>query len=338
METTTTENSGLTVTGSTPTVMDLVNQEQLGSAALNQLKAEMAALDPSALIPVSIEIPAGVALVLGSLPEIRRFRDQIAKEMSGFDLVRFDKLETYTLALNEAHAGYKVATEPSDALDQAVEQGERLRALLLAEANALELRGLLDGKKLREIVGGQGRRNLGSDLTLLYKAMDDSWPALEGKARVTRQELETAARIGQFIVRLVGVREEGTQTVAAAADTRARIYTLFVQAYEDARRAIHFLRWNDNDADEIAPSIHTTRAGGRRKGASTDVPGPGTAGGAAGAPPAGGPVGSGKPSVGSAGAPPVGSVAAGTAANQAASGGAGTAAPVRIPGGDPFMS
>jgi len=337
MATTVTENTGLNTTGSAPTVMDLVNQEQLGSAALTQLKSEMAALDGAPLLPVTIEIPAGVALVLGSLPEIRRFREQIAKEMNGFDLVRFDKLETYTLALNEAHAGYKVATEPADALDQAVEEGERLRALLLAEANALELRGLLDGKKLREIVGGQGRRNLGSDLTLLYKAMDDSWPALEGKARVTRQELETAARIGQFIVRLVGTREEGTQTVAAAADTRSRIYTLFVQAYDDARRAIHFLRWKERDADDIAPSLHSTRSAGRTKAPSTDVPPPVNPG-SGGSTTSGTATGGGKPSTASAGAPPAGGAPSGAAANPSTSGGAGNASPGRIPGGEPFLS
>jgi len=322
--------------------MDLINQERLGSAALIQLKTEMAALDAGALLPVTIEIPAGVALVLGSLPDIRGFRDQIAKEMPSFDLARFDKLETYTLALNEAHAGFKVATEPADALDQAVAEGERLRALLLAEANALELRGLLDGKKLREVGSGQGRRNLASDLTLLYKAMDDSWPALEGKARVTRSELETAARIGQYIMRLVGLREEGTQTVAAAADTRSRIYTLFVQAYEDARRAINFLRWKEGDADNIAPSLHSTRGGGRRKGGATeDAPPAGTTGVGGGVTPgtAAPATGAGKPSVSGPGTAPATGVASGASGAPGTSAGTGTTGSSgRLPGSEPFLS
>lgn len=59
-----------------------------------------------------------MALVLRSLNEIRSFREAITKGMPGFELVRFDKLEAYTLALNEAHAGYKVAAEPSNVLDR----------------------------------------------------------------------------------------------------------------------------------------------------------------------------------------------------------------------------
>jgi hypothetical protein len=316
--------------------MDLVNQEELGSSALARLKPEMAALEEEELLPVNFEIPAGVALVLGNLGEIRAFREAIAREMVGFDLGRFDKLETYTLALNEAHAGYKVATEPSDALDQVVAEGERLRDVLRAEANALELRGLLDGKKLREVGGGAGRKNLALDLTLLYKAMDDSWPALEGKARVTRQELETAARIGQYIVRVVGMREQGTQAIAAATDTRSRIYTLFVLAYDDARRAIHFLRWKEGDADEIAPSLYSTRGGGRRKGASTDAPAPVGGGSGAGAGAGtGASSGAGVPATGSgnaSGASGVGTAGAG------AGGSAGAGAGGRIPGGEPFLS
>ena len=333
------ENTGSTASGTTPTVMDLVNQEQLGSAALAHLKPELDALQDDELLSVTFDIPAGVALVLGSLPEIRALRATIAKEMSSFDLVRFDKLEAYTLALNEAHAGYKVATEPSDSLDQVVAEGERLRDLLVAEANALEVRGLLDGKKLRGVTGSPGRKNLASDLTLLYKAMDDGWPTLEGKARVTRVELETAAKIGQYIVRLVGVREESTQSVATAADTRSRIYTLFVRAYDDARRAIHFLRWKEGDADDIAPSLHSTRSSGRRKAASTDAPPPAALGssalaGAGTSAGAGARAGTAAPSVSTSGA----NAGAGASAGAGAPGAGSAGGSGRMPGGEPFMS
>jgi len=332
-------NTPTTTTTSPPTVMDLVNQEELGSAALARLKPEMAALVEEELIPITIDIPAAVALVLGSLNEIRSFREAIAKTVPGFDLARFDKLETYTLAVNEAHAGYKVATEPSDALDQVVVEGERLRDVLRAEATALTLRGLLDDKKLRELSGAPGRKNLALDLTLIYKALDDSWPALEGKSRVTRLEIETAARIGQYILRLVGIREEATQTLAAVADTRLRLFTLFEQGYDDIRRALHFLRWREKDADEIAPSLYSTRVGTtRRRGASTDVP---AAGGAGSKPSAGAPSdGAGPLASSSGGAAPATSAAStnvahsGTSANPA-SGAAGTGP--RMPGGDPFI-
>lgn len=35
------------------------------------------------------------------------------------------------------------------------------------------------------------------------------------------------------------------------------------RAYDDARRAVTYLRWHEDDADEIAPSLYAGR-GGRR--------------------------------------------------------------------------
>ena len=209
-----------------------------------------------------------------------------------------------------------------------------MRDVLRGEGTALALRGLLDERKLREVGGGTGRKNLALDLTLLYKAMDDSWAAIEGKTRVTREEIETAARIGQYIVRLVGIRREATQTLAAVADTRLRIFTLFVQAYDDARRAIHFLRWKERDADEIAPSLFSTRGGGRRQGARTDAPPADGAGNRPG--PAAPTTGAAPTSAGGAGsaAPAGGAHAASSASTTSGNAGAGG----RMPGGSPFLA
>jgi hypothetical protein len=46
---------------------------------------------------------------------------------------------------------------------------------------------------------------------------------------------------------------------------RARAYTLFTRAYDDARRAIIFLRWHEGDADSIAPALHPGRSASKKK-------------------------------------------------------------------------
>ena len=43
---------------------------------------------------------------------------------------------------------------------------------------------------------------------------------------------------------------------------RARAYTLF---YDDARRAVIFLRWHEGDADSIAPSLHPGKSASKKK-------------------------------------------------------------------------
>ncbi len=56
---------------------------------------------------------------------------------------------------------------------------------------------------------------------------------------------------------------------------RARAFTLFSRAYDQVRRAVNVLRWDEGDADSIAPSLYAGR-GGRGKSAE-NKPGTGTA-------------------------------------------------------------
>ena len=50
---------------------------------------------------------------------------------------------------------------------------------------------------------------------------------------------------------LYGAQKTSPPKVAEAGETRARAFTLFVKAYENARRAMTFIRWFERDADEL---------------------------------------------------------------------------------------
>src|SRR5512132_3793744 len=64
------------------------------------------------------------------------------------------------------------------------------------------------------------------------------------------------------------MREHGTTVKPAeAAFRKARAFTLFVTADDQGRRAVTYLRWNEGDADSLAPSLYKGRGGSR--GAST---------------------------------------------------------------------
>ena len=41
---------------------------------------------------------------------------------------------------------------------------------------------------------------------------------------------------------------------------RDRAYTLVVETYDEIRRALNYVRWAEDDADEIAPSLYAGRA------------------------------------------------------------------------------
>jgi hypothetical protein len=59
----------------------------------------------------------------------------------------------YVLALSAAQAAFQTASAPSDDLELLAAEGMNLREMLLAEAKALSLRGLVDKHKLDNLTG-----------------------------------------------------------------------------------------------------------------------------------------------------------------------------------------
>src|SRR5688572_22808457 len=67
-----------------------------------RVEAELQAIPEQDLIVINLEVLSAVATVLGTLPELRALRERFAS-LPDFDLVRFDKLRDYALALGHAH-------------------------------------------------------------------------------------------------------------------------------------------------------------------------------------------------------------------------------------------
>lgn len=306
----------------TTTRQDEVSQEVLANQALMRLLPELKALPAQDLVQVQLDIPEAVATVLGSLPEIRALRGEIEGSMKGFDLTSVDKLEDYALALSDAHTEFLIATKPMDDLEQLIEEGTSLRTKLEADSNALALHGLIDREKLSELQGGVGYKSLATDLSIYAKVFIKSWNEIQNKVGFSAADVERAAKIGQRLIRVVGLREQATQAVEEATDIRLRAYTMLLRAYDEVRRAVTFLRWSHNDADAIAPSLFAGRT--RRKTPSVPAPVPDN--------PVVPPAGTASKSPQPAGGKPTNPGEPGAA--QSVPG----ASPKSMPGGDPFLS
>lgn len=138
--------------------------------AYEQVLAEIVAVQPQNLLPVNLDIPAAVSLVLESLAGIIALRQELDRVFRAFDFATMEKLAVYAQALSHIHRVY------------------------LSSSNPTNVHALLG---------------------------------------------ETSER-------------------------RSQAFTLFVTAYEDVRRAIHFIRAKSGDAEEIAPSLHSIRTARRR--------------------------------------------------------------------------
>ena len=246
------------------------------AAAFERVKADLFALSADELQQVSLDITAAFSTVMGVLPEVRALRDQMVKDLPAFDVARFDKLEDYALALAFTQSKYLLATQPPDDLEPLSLQNLKYRERLLAEATAMSLHGLVNSAQLQNLKGANGKKNVATDVWMLSDLLLDNWDKLQGRALSTREDIQKANDGATRVLEIMGLREQGPAIVAEAADRRLRAFTLLMVTYEDAQRAVTYLRGTKNDADTIIPNLHPGRPGARKKAADdTQVtPGP----------------------------------------------------------------
>ena len=224
------------------------------------------ALAVGELITINIDVPTAVTTVIGKLPQLRSFKDAMAEALPKFELANLEQLETYTLATAHAHAIYLSSSAPPEAIVKLTADATALRDLLYSDAVALANRGLVSGARLGEFKGAVGYKNVAFDLLGLTALLREAWAQVAGKTAVTLADLDNADVIGEQLVNAVGTRDQSAAP-ADAIQIRQRLFTLFVTAWDQVRRAISYLRWNEDDVDDIIPSLYAGRA--RRK---TDVP------------------------------------------------------------------
>ena len=79
------------------------------------------------------------------------------------------------------------------------------------------------------------------------------------------EELEAADALAGQVLTGIASRTGTSTEVADAADIRRRAFTLLLDTYNDARRAVAYLRYKEGDADSIAPSLYAGRAQGQTR-------------------------------------------------------------------------
>ncbi|CAN91516.1 MULTISPECIES: hypothetical protein [Sorangium] len=232
------------------------------AAAFDRALPEITALSPDRLVAINLDIPRAVSQVLGVLPGLLALRPAIAEQLQKHDLALLDRLETYALAAWHAHLMWLSSRAPESAVKPLLAEAVPLRENLLSDAEALARRGLLDAEAVAEIRAGQGHIDTANDLVALSALFSGSWPEIAGRTAATEEEVKRAGEIGPQLLASLGVREHGAGPgPTAAADRRARAFALLVHAYDQTRRAVAYLRWDERDADTIAPSLYKGRGG-----------------------------------------------------------------------------
>jgi hypothetical protein len=225
------------------------------TAAFEKHIDEIKAVDDESLAALNLDVPSAVATVLGSLPEIAAYR-QAMSALPGLDQTKIQDLEDYTLAAAEAHARWVTAMRPPPDILALNAQALTMRELLRSDATALAHRNLVAPEQVDAFKGYVGYKNVAFELIEWANLMRDNWNNIQGKTALTEQEVQNAKDVGERLLRAAGLREQAPALQAEAAHLRQQAVTLFLAAYDETRRAIGYLRWHENDADTIAPSLY----------------------------------------------------------------------------------
>jgi hypothetical protein len=245
-----------------------VDNEPAKEESYKKILPAILAFPPQEVLRINLDIAQIIQKALGSLPEIIAQRAAIVENIPKFDPRNIDHLEDLTLALSHCDAEYLTTCESPDDLPGLAKEAYALRETLYGDATSLARRGLVNPGGLKRYSGQIGYSHVVQDLKILVCFLNKAWPLIQGKCLIQQSEIDHADRLSTRMERLAGLRANSPAAIAASADQRARAFTLFVNAYDQVRRAIQYVRWEEGDADDIAPSLY---AGKKRATVSDKV-------------------------------------------------------------------
>jgi hypothetical protein len=221
-------------------------------AVLAPILEELAATPPNKELNVGIR--AAVATVRAALPRLRTLRAQLA-ELPAFDLERFDRLELYVNALAHCHAWFFKEPYAPRELQGAVWRAARLRHRLNVVNQELVRRGALDASQRPSATRCVGYGNLSFDLQHLQLVLGDARPEHGWPSSALVPQLARARQSNQALCDFSRFRKQTSEDIWRVYTQRERAMTLLVRTYQQARRAVLYLRHHQGDADLIAPPL-----------------------------------------------------------------------------------
>ncbi|WP_200850180.1 hypothetical protein, partial [Klebsiella pneumoniae] len=62
------------------------------------------------------------------------------------------------------------------------------------------------------------------------------------------------------VMTTLGENLQADSSSSPSGELRRRAYSVFVQTYDEVRRAMTYVRWEEDDVDEIVPSLYAGRS------------------------------------------------------------------------------
>ncbi len=210
-------------------------------AAYERFLPAAKAIDARSVVPMRIDgslayhnVSAGVRAVMAQEARVR-------KELPGVAIARIAELPELALAVIFAASQVDRSPASTGATAKLLERARAVRELLLTNAEALALAGVLPAREVARIRAGRGPIDTARDCVDLAALFRKSAAAVKGRTPITADQLAEAARVG---TELLGVLKptaaKRSRTVApdtaAAVDARDRLWTLVTERHDLLRR------------------------------------------------------------------------------------------------------
>jgi hypothetical protein len=236
----------------------LVIDETNADEAYERILPEAMKLDGNALNVINVDPTNTILITMAVAKRLPGLEGELLT-LTQFPSGILPKFADYVLAFYSAQTRYTFATAPLEELPELLAKASNWRDILHAEAKSLATRGRLNGDLLKELTGTHGYRNVAMDLAGLARIFKSTWATIDPYTGLTKEEIAEVDKLALKMTGAVAQREQSPERAAEATNIRLRMFTLLSNAYEEIRRAVQFLRWHDEDADVIAPSLYSGR-------------------------------------------------------------------------------
>jgi hypothetical protein len=148
-----------------------------------------------------------------------------------------------------------------------------MRELMLSTAEALALAGYVSSERVAAIRRGKGHADTAADVQALGRLYRELWERVHDKVPVTWEMVERSITLSAELQAALGIREIGEEDPLVEPNgpvhLRGQAFALFNQAYDECRRGVMYLRWHEEDAGVIVPSLYPRR--GKTGAGAADV-------------------------------------------------------------------
>ncbi len=245
------------------------------AAAFDKIQPHFGELPAEFLLTrLNFDVTATVSIMLGAQSALEDLRGELLA-LPNMKPEFIGDLHLIAYAALFAHMRTLAAIDEPNLLPKLTDEARLARRKLHGDAVSAINHAVLPENALEEVPMGNGRLEIAQGILALGIILRSALPQLEGKSAVTKQLLDTSVNLGVRLLAEVG-RGENTAT-STPNDSRDQERLLAVSylawVYDECRRAVSFVRWRADDANDFAPPFSGPR-GPRAKPADEPPPAP----------------------------------------------------------------